>query len=67
MDGSGWEEAELWEDLAERNGDAGETLFDLFQSASDGPEIKTTRSSNDTPWKNKKAQKVTQCDIQYEF
>ena len=37
-DGSGWEEAELWEDLAEQNGDAGETLFDLFQSASDGPD-----------------------------
>ena len=35
---SGWEEAERWEDLAEQNGDAGETLFDLFQSASDGPD-----------------------------
>ena len=37
-DGSDWEEAEIWEDLAEQNGDAGETLFDLFQSASDGPD-----------------------------
>jgi len=37
-DGSGWEEAERWDDLAEQNGDAGETLFDLFQSASDGPD-----------------------------
>jgi hypothetical protein len=34
-DGAGWEEAELWEDLAEQNGDARETLSDLFQSASD--------------------------------
>ena len=24
--------------MAEQNGDAGETLFDLFQSASDGPD-----------------------------